>query len=561
MRAIYFLVFAAAWRLNLAWSCSNANWWSSFDKKGYSTCGSDYKYINGFYRNNPGGSSDPIYRLEEAKCCYEPSTYWSDPTDCQVPDWWTSFDRQGWSTCPSGHFLQGLYRNSCDKLYCIEYGKCCKPASHPYWWGHCYNQNVWSSFDKKGWSKCKDGYFIAGLYRTSGNNLYNLEEFKCCKMVAQPPTLVSLSDVKTRVMDVTLPNLALLAHYLGYGWCAGCRAQWVGEDFRRNGDSWEAAKIGTCNGYKAGHRLKLHYGDFKFGIKSIRYGSAVVQSMTPQVYLSGTVTNNDPHDTKTTIEREVRSVRTVTHTTTSSWKHSHELGVEISYTPPATGGVGAKASYKFSYEKTTTTTDSTSNQQWNIIKIKSEKTLKPHTKAKWQILVTKQRVTVPYTATVIAKFSAQTDGFLRWGGGYNGGSTNYHYQYRGSDSRPTFKYRFGSGSIPFYKALKEQSDRNTRPWQWHDVKQKYSSAQRVINTLVDEKYYEFTLSGQFEDVLGTHADIQWHSLTSKRSVPLQDTAPNPKDPPRVFPKPPEVEIFKNRNKEKPAVPNQRASGI
>ena len=145
-------------------------------------------------------------------------------------------------------------------------------------------------------------------------------------------------------MDVTLPDLALLAHFLGYGWCAGCRAQWVGEDFRRNGDSWEADKKGPCNGYKADRRLKLHYGDFKFGIKNIRYGSPVIQSLTPEVYISGTVTNSDPHPTKTTIEREVRSVRTVTHTTTSSWKHSHELGIEISYTPPSvTGGGGGKS--------------------------------------------------------------------------------------------------------------------------------------------------------------------------------------------------------------------------
>ena len=151
-------------------------------------------------------------------------------------------------------------------------------------------------------------------------------------------------------MDVTLPNLALLAHYLGYGWCAGCRAQKVGEDFRRSGDSWEADKRGPCDGYKANHRLKLHYGDFEFGIKRISYGRPVIQSLAPEVFLSGTVSNSDPHKTKTTIEREVRSVRTVTHTTTSSWTHSHELGLEISYTPPgATGGVGSKKPSRHSF--------------------------------------------------------------------------------------------------------------------------------------------------------------------------------------------------------------------
>ena len=84
--------------------------------------------------------------------------------------------------------------------------------------------------------------------------------------------------MKTRVMDVTMKDLARLAHYLGYGWCAGCRAQWVGEDFRRSGDSWHAdKKPGSCSGYKSDHRLKLHYGDFKFSVKNIEYGAAVTQ--------------------------------------------------------------------------------------------------------------------------------------------------------------------------------------------------------------------------------------------------------------------------------------------
>lgn len=64
-------------------------------------------------------------------------------------------------------------------------------------------------------------------------------------------------------------------------------------------------------------------------------------------------------------------------------------------------------------------------------------------------MLTKQRVTVPYTATIIAKFSAQLDGFLRWGGGYNGRSRNFHYQYRGR--RATLKYRFGNARKPFYQ--------------------------------------------------------------------------------------------------------------
>ena len=89
--------------------------------------------------------------------------------------------------------------------------------------------------------------------------------------------LTSLSDVKTRVMDLTMNDLAYLAHYLGYGWCAGCRAQYVGEDFRRERDEWHVDTAGPCDGYKADHRLKLKYGNFTFSVKDIKYGSPVIQ--------------------------------------------------------------------------------------------------------------------------------------------------------------------------------------------------------------------------------------------------------------------------------------------
>ena len=104
-----------------------------------------------------------------------------------------------------------------------------------------------------------------------------------------------------------------------------------------------------------------------------------------------------------------------------------------------TGGVTASASYEFSYTKSTSTTDSTGKKQTTKFTISSTKTLGAHKSAEWRIMLSKQRVTVPYTATIIAKFSAELDGFLRWGGGYNGGSPNFHVNHRGSGSRPTFK--------------------------------------------------------------------------------------------------------------------------
>ena len=112
-------------------------------------------------------------------------------------------------------------------------------------------------------------------------------------------------------------------------------------------------------------------------------------------------------------------------------------------------------------------------------------------------------------------------------------------------SFPSFRYTFGNGGTPFYTALKEQSDRNMYPWQWHNMKQKYSYARSVINLLTNEKYYEFTLTGQFEDVHGVRADLQWKNLNRKREIPeweptLEQDLPE-EDPKRVFPHAPKVQ--------------------
>ena len=76
--------------------------------------------------------------------------------------------------------------------------------------------------------------------------------------------LKSGDEVKTRTMDMTLDNLALLASYLGYGWSKGCRGQHNGQDFIRDGDSWRSHYQRGCSGEKAKERLKIFYENFSF---------------------------------------------------------------------------------------------------------------------------------------------------------------------------------------------------------------------------------------------------------------------------------------------------------
>ncbi len=153
----------------------NHNWWSSFDRKGWSKCKKGF-FISGFYRNK----CNQLYCLEEAQC-KKPSYLKAKDVECKTANWWKSFNKKGFSNCPEGYFLSGLWRSSCNKLYCLEQGHCCKDKAAPKKWTNCYNENVWSRFDRKGWSYCtKPGYYIAGLFRNNCEKLFCIEEFKCC---------------------------------------------------------------------------------------------------------------------------------------------------------------------------------------------------------------------------------------------------------------------------------------------------------------------------------------------------------------------------------------------
>ncbi|XP_059179031.1 uncharacterized protein LOC131958176 [Physella acuta] len=535
--------------------CSRSNWWSSMDKTGLSKCDNETDFISGLYRNERiSWDDDALQLLEEAECCTRNWTWTQSKTQTVYADWWFTFDRSNsWVYCPAGYFLNGLYRNENNPglLHNIEEGRCSKPADHPPYHGHCYDQDIGLCFDNKGLCRCNNDYYVTGIHRGNCDQLHCLDQLRCCTTVSAPEELDEMYKVKTHIMDTTMSEMAYLAHYLGYGWCSGCRAASVGEDFRRSGDTWNADKSGRCEGYMSDKRLSMAYGDWSFEMKDIKYGEPVTQDLKPETLDSGTIYNNDQAEATKTIERSETSVRSVTHTTTSSWKYSHELNVQVSYMP---FGLGVSAGYKFNYETSTTTSDETKREQSKTFSVSTSKTLRPNSAAKWSLILSKTRTSVTYTATVIAKFSTEFRGFLRKG--TSNTDTNYHYQYRGSGDHPTFHNRFGDSSIPFYTALKRQSETNSQPWLWNDIKNVYSGAQKLIDDLSNENRYMFTISGRFDDVSGKQAEFRWDSAPlRKRSATRGENVPDvihqnsthvakalPNDVPPVKLDPPKVNI-------------------
>ena len=90
-----FLLFSMAtlMMMDQCWSqCRKANWWGSFDKEGWSKCASSVEYLKGFYRNNKN-NNDPIYLLEEGRCCKAPPPNQNRASTCKNANWWGVLDK------------------------------------------------------------------------------------------------------------------------------------------------------------------------------------------------------------------------------------------------------------------------------------------------------------------------------------------------------------------------------------------------------------------------------------------------------------------------------------
>lgn len=162
-----------------------ANWEESFDREGWSLCGNG-KYMTGLYRERFKSGDERIGRIEFAECRDAPSNLCpiKEDLDCYNHNWWSSFDSAGWSKCNTGYYMTGIYNTNGAELYHIEVATCCRPKSQVKLWGKCQNHNVGASFDREGWSKCRKGSYMAGLYRSSCERLGCIETFFCCEMGA-----------------------------------------------------------------------------------------------------------------------------------------------------------------------------------------------------------------------------------------------------------------------------------------------------------------------------------------------------------------------------------------
>ncbi|KAL9960098.1 hypothetical protein ACROYT_G033504 [Oculina patagonica] len=549
-------------------TCFMQDW--SFEKKGEARCdySNGYHYLVGFERDG----TDNLKGLKKGKCCARDQTFWNTPTQCQYPDWVRTMDGTRTSTCPQGFFLRGLWRGDSNSIGSVDWGICCKPSHHPYLWKDCYDEDVSNTFNKAGVSECKreGNYFITGFHTvSSGGKLSSIRKFKCCKMWHEIKQLTSLDELKQRVMDTTMSYLGILAGWMGFAWAGGCWSYKTGEDFRKKGDTWESTyRSDNCvlkGGPKKDVRLKITYENFAYTMKDVTFGESIKPPITleqeqqlinsPDRSYSKIAKNNKTNTGGSSeVEIQMRVASTLKNVQRSSWDSKFGIEAGMSYEPPtASGGAGFSAKTSFTYSWGGDEEDATVDEDWHILKVKEKKKLPPKTFAEWHAFKKPQTVTIPYTATVVPTFSVKLEGYMKWGDGYYGKTTNFHQEHRGSGDRKTVEHTFGSAKKPFYEALKEQSEQNMYPWQWHALKQRHPYAQSYIDELTNKDLYAFTMIGQFEETTENEIKSYW-----KPSRPIEemadamanltaqaDQAETFPGLPRIFPPPPEVKIIDN----------------
>lgn len=226
----------------------------------------------------------------------------------------------------------------------------------------------------------------------------------------------------------------------------------------------------------------------------------------------GEINNMDSTSTQTSISREIKSVRTVTHSSSTRFKSTFGASVTLSYTSPGMFGLTAgtfKASITLSggSESAGLNTDEDGNIKWDIVKVKETQTTDANSGSSYQITTSNKQVNVPYKATIQVQFKVRLEGFLE--------KKNFHETHKGKTDRPSFNYTLGTDSVPFYKFLVQVSERGDSPWLWSDMmhgqdEELNQYVQEVISVLTDESLYEFELHGTFHDVAGLDFNVQWN---------------------------------------------------
>jgi len=155
---------------------------NNFNKEGWAQCGAN-EYMTGI-KIGDSGNTGSISFIDAAECSFAYGHISPNRDSITYDQDWNgnppyNINHPGWAKCKPGYFMHGMKRTSGNQLHNIESARCSKLAAGT---GRFRCEVIDVTFDKPGTSSCPDVSFLAGLYRSECDYLHCIEKFFCCEM-------------------------------------------------------------------------------------------------------------------------------------------------------------------------------------------------------------------------------------------------------------------------------------------------------------------------------------------------------------------------------------------
>lgn len=288
----------------------------------------------------------------------------------------------------------------------------------------------------------------------------------------------SIKTLTERVVGETQGALAGLAHTLGFGWCGGCRDQYVGSDLYRsnqaNGTITIAANTSDCPDENKGHmwdqRLSMDYWGWTVLIEDLVSMATQEREGEPIYLVIHEVINNSDAEQSADTQIKVSYSSTLTNQTSITESSSNTVSIKI--TEKAKAGIPFIGEVEFTFEQgwqgmwSSSVTESESESKTAAMEGTAtiKVTVPPRSKAVVRTYAMNKQYTMDYEATMTLLSNVTLKGFMRW----RDGGGNFHRSHRGSEDRAHVEAVFGNTgeNFTFADDILEQSANNWGDFDW-----------------------------------------------------------------------------------------------
>ncbi|AIW16412.1 aerolysin family beta-barrel pore-forming toxin [Vibrio tubiashii] len=267
--------------------------------------------------------------------------------------------------------------------------------------------------------------------------------------------------------------LALLAHYLGFGWAGGTGSKYVGDDMITSTDGLgnydiDADNSGSCEGYRCNERLKMDISGFEYHIDPETFNAGqITQSDKELIGRRSEVVTNES-DLEQQYRVTFKYEKSTNWSKTDTYGLSQKVSTKNKFKWPLVGETELSIEIGANQSWATTNGDSESKGISNTIVVN----VAPNTKQEVFMEVFRSSISYPYTFNAELSYELALTGFMRW----SGNALSHH-----PDDRPTYTANWVIGRNGGNdKSLKYQYEHRNIPatsneWDWPWLLREYGA--------------------------------------------------------------------------------------